>query len=79
MRKILSEEDCFVDHHFLKQRFAFFFSLATIIPDYKKEIVKKKRIIQRISEIGQADTIKGNDSFLMSVYKDFFGSCTISV
>lgn len=33
-----------VDNMFLKQRFALFFSIATILIDYKKDIVKGKKV-----------------------------------
>lgn len=61
-----------VDDLFLKQRFAFFFALTTILPDYKEMAVKDKKIFESLSKIQQIDDNKGNDSFLISVWKDFF-------
>lgn len=60
-----------VDNMFLKQRFALFFSIATILIDYKKDIVKGKKVYKILRSIPQNDDSSGNDSFLISVYKDF--------
>lgn len=58
-----------VDNYFLKQRFAFFLALTSIIQDYEVEI----KPIFCFPELGKTKK-DDEDDFLLSVYKDLFYS-----
>ncbi len=60
-----------VDELLLKQRFAFYMGIITILMDFKEDVVKSKKVFKLIEEIGTGDAYEGNDSFIDSIYKDF--------
>lgn len=59
-----------IDKYFLKQRFAFFLALNTLVQDYVVE--ESDKPIFFFSELGDAKDAE--DDFLLSVYKDIFYS-----
>lgn len=68
------------DHvsYFLKQRFAFYFALSSIILDYKQEyiaeLIDKSGHIFEFDALGDVNDSDCDDTFLESVYKDMFFS-----
>lgn len=68
------------DHvsNFLKQRFAFYFALSSIILDYKQEyiaeLIDKSGHVFEFDALGDVNDSDCDDTFLESVYKDMFFS-----
>lgn len=60
-----------VDNLFLKQRFAFYMGIITVLFDFKEEAIKNKDVFSKINKIGEDTLSGGNDPFVMSIYKDF--------
>lgn len=60
------------DPLFLKQRFAFFLALGSIVQDFPIEQVREKKLFSVMERIGERNCRAGNDAFLLSIYKDLF-------
>lgn len=66
-----------LDPNFLKQRLAFFVAIGSIIQDFPQADVKSLETqgpIFDFDSLGKMDKDYGQDSFLLSVYKDLFYS-----
>lgn len=67
--EIKGVKDGTLDSLFLKQRFAFYFGLVTILFDFKEEVVREKKIFDAIEKMDVHSD--GNDTFVKGIYKDF--------
>ena len=60
------------DKYFLKQRLAFHIALGSILQDFDLEEVKSKKLYVLFENTSDRGSTSSNDTFLESVYKDFF-------